>query len=886
MKTTRFQAGIFLALLISLLLILDCYISLAAEEEITDYQNILQESENSASDSYQDLRGASPTRFWVTSTDTNGLPATAVIEAFKAQIGGSNNPTYIYQIYLPGNAVLENCFLSWDGSATVTIDGITYESGELPVPQKLDEETTYTFQSGEMTAAYTFVTYQGSKDVQPVFMIIDETYMEEGESIPHTIAAMDADEEHDAYCVGEIYINGVHYGMPKITGRGNATWGLTEDKKPYNVTLGAKTTLGLDTPETKKWSFLAEACDHSLLCNRSGFYLAKQMGIAQDTMSADVWMNGEYQGCYTITPKTDSFVTKNGFMIEQDNYQEKPVANGGDPQFALVGLDSHVYGWSSVYNLITVKKMGDDLLTIDGVVDESPENLEAVANNKLKPWLQETLDAILAEDGMNPSTGKSYKDYIDIESFAKMYLMQEYVKSFDICAGSLFYYREGMNDDDKLMAGPLWDLDNGLGSTCMNNELGPQRDLRSAQGDFIVNIEEYKTSIYKNLGKHEDFMDEVKRQYNIYKSAFDSLPDDVQTLIEEIGPSARMNHIKVIDLTDTYANNHNYSENTTLGSGPYVQYYLATPDSKRDWDIYAANLKTYIRVRSLWFEDNYYDPTCICEHEYEEETTPPTCTEKGCIEKKCVKCGKKVTESIPATGHEIVHHEKVDATFESEGSSEYWECERCGKYYSDDQGQNEIAEYSWVIPKLVPINGWVKNPAGVWHYYTDGVAATGWKQIGGKWYLFNREGEMLTGWQKVDNTWYYMNSSGAMVTGWQKIGGVWYYFTGSGAMVTGWQKVGSTWYYMNSSGAMLTGWQKINGTWYFFKSGGVMAANEWCDGYWLNADGSWTYQPRGSWKKNDTGWWFGDTSGWYAKSTTQKIDDENYTFNAAGYWVK
>ena len=105
-------------------------------------------------------------------------------------------------------------------------------------------------------------------------------------------------------------------------------------------------------------------------------------------------------------------------------------------------------------------------------------------------------------------------------------------------------------------------------------------------------------------------------------------------------------------------------------------------------------------------------------------------------------------------------------------------------------------------------------------------------------------------------------------------------------MATGWVKDGDTWYYMNSSGAMVTGWVKVNNTWYYMKSSGAMAANEWCEGYWLNANGSWTYQPKGSWKKNNQGWWFGDTSGWYAKSTTQKIDGVDYTFNAAGYWVQ
>ena len=85
---------------------------------------------------------------------------------------------------------------------------------------------------------------------------------------------------------------------------------------------------------------------------------------------------------------------------------------------------------------------------------------------------------------------------------------------------------------------------------------------------------------------------------------------------------------------------------------------------------------------------------------------------------------------------------------------------------------------------------------------------------------------------------------------------------------------------------MVTGWYKDGSIWYYLKSSGAMAASEWCGGYWLNANGSWTYKPVGSWKKNGYGWWFGDTSGWYAKNSTIKIDDVWYKFNAAGYWVK
>ncbi len=454
----------------------------------------------------------------------------------------------------------------------------------------------------------------------PVFIDIDETTILSGETKPHTIEAMDKDPNHEEYCFGRIYIDGEWRNLKKIKGRGNYTWKMSDDKRAYNITLKDKINLpGFDSPETKKWSILSEIGDHSLLCNRSGFYLAHELGIGQNTASVDVWMNGEYQGCYTMTPKYDSFVTKDGYLIEEDNYQEPDVAEGGDPQFALEGLNGVINGHSSSdYNLITVKKMGDNLLLKDGIVDESPENLTAVAGT-IQTWLQEAWDAIRAEDGYNPNTHKYYTEYIDIESFAKMYLMQEYVKSYDVCAGSIFFHRDGTTDDYKLIAGPIWDLDNAMGSVQNNSGLGSQKDRRSGKGDFIPNITEYKTSIYKTLYKHTDFKEEVIRQYNLHRSAFDGFEGDVKKMISDIDASARMNHYKVNDITGY--NLHKYSWNnytsdgtTTLESGTvYEQIMQPTTNSKTDWANYAANLTTYIHARSLWFKNNYYNAIITCD---------------------------------------------------------------------------------------------------------------------------------------------------------------------------------------------------------------------------------------------------------------------------------
>jgi glucan-binding YG repeat protein len=199
--------------------------------------------------------------------------------------------------------------------------------------------------------------------------------------------------------------------------------------------------------------------------------------------------------------------------------------------------------------------------------------------------------------------------------------------------------------------------------------------------------------------------------------------------------------------------------------------------------------------------------------------------------------------------------------------------------------------------------GWQKI-SGVWYYFKDsGMVQSAWLQTDGKWYHFDDSGALQIGWRKIGTKWYYFKASGEMAVGWQKINLKWYYFKVSGEMAAGWQKIGNEWFYFNADGAMRTGWLKYNGSWYFFnaagttqtgwktidsktyyfKAGGAMAESEWVDGYWLNADGTWTYPYRATWREDAKGRWYGDTSGWYAKNCTIIIDGKSYTFDAQGY---
>ena len=93
---------------------------------------------------------AAPTKMWVAPTEANGLPAQidVFVSATSTTGYGTNKiTTYTCGLYLPGNVDTSNCFLSWDNSMQVTVDGTTYESGTCPVPSP-GSTITYDFTGG------------------------------------------------------------------------------------------------------------------------------------------------------------------------------------------------------------------------------------------------------------------------------------------------------------------------------------------------------------------------------------------------------------------------------------------------------------------------------------------------------------------------------------------------------------------------------------------------------------------------------------------------------------------------------------------------------------------------------------------------------------------
>ena len=109
----------------------------------------------------------------------------------------------------------------------------------------------------------------------------------------------------------------------KIRGRGNSTWGL-HPKKPFQMKLSDKAEF-LGMPNDKKWLFLAEYSDKTMLRNKISFEMGyiSNLDWTPQGRFAEVYINDEYNGTYNITQKVEESENRvalgdTGYLLELD----------------------------------------------------------------------------------------------------------------------------------------------------------------------------------------------------------------------------------------------------------------------------------------------------------------------------------------------------------------------------------------------------------------------------------------------------------------------------------------------------------------------------------------------------------------------------------------
>lgn len=221
----------------------------------------------------------------------------------------------------------------------------------------------------------------------------------------------------------------------QIRGRGHSSW--KGAKKPYKIKLAKKSAL-MGMPENKHWALLKPT--EAIL---AGFQLGKIMNMAwtPQTRPVEVMLNGDYIGLYFLTETIRIDENRVNIYEQQDRETDPELVKGG----WLVEVDNYYDECQ-----ITIPENSRWNLTLRY---HSPEDLSDIQ----RQWLTKEFKAITAAIYSADKTSEVWQQYIDVESMARFFILQEIMDNPDGFHGS-FYLHKDLSLDAKWVAGPIWDL--------------------------------------------------------------------------------------------------------------------------------------------------------------------------------------------------------------------------------------------------------------------------------------------------------------------------------------------------------------------------------------------------------------------------------------------
>ena len=462
----------------------------------------------------------------------------------------------LYYIFLPADAHTDNLTLGFTASGTVSLDGETVDNGAVV---SLEAGKTYTFSCD--TAEYKVYVLK-SENVPSLHITTQSGSMD----------AVHADKSHKEPAGITIIADGEALmeaeELEYIKGRGNSTWALT--KKPYNIKFEEKTDL-FGMGKAKKWSLLANYTDKTDIRNMVAFDIADKTGIdfVSKSVSVDLFVDGDYYGNYLLCESVEVGKTRvdiNDLEGDTEDVNTKDLDEyslGGVQESDYKSLKAGTQKWVNIPNnpenitggyLLEYELPNRYVEEVSGfitnrnqtIVVKAPEYASEAQVKYISALYQEFEDAVFSETGYN-SKGKHYTEYIDVESFAAMYVFQEFVKNLDAGTTSFYIYKD--KDSDVFVAAPAWDFDYALG-----NSYGAYDSNISVAAEWWASGLYYKTgndakylpTILSALFKQDDFYALAADKWN---NEFSPLLSneyfaDVKAVAEEISASAVMNAIR------------------------------------------------------------------------------------------------------------------------------------------------------------------------------------------------------------------------------------------------------------------------------------------------------------------------------------------------------
>ena len=378
------------------------------------------------------------------------------------------------------------------------------------------------------------------------------------------IEELKADKEYrvsgTVKAVGTDGVWGKGYALTSIGGRGNTSFAGYE-KKPFSITLNeAVSILGL--PEGQKYALISNASDPSLIRNDMARRMEMALGLefSHTGQFVDLYVNGMYEGNYYLCDDIEigekrvnihNMETIMDMIYNIRNYESEEAYETDtlkakkiqvNPKDITGGyLMEREYSQRYEYEYADISS-GFITENKEHFVVKNPRYCSVEQIEYISGYVNEAEKAILSPDGKNPETGKHYKDYIDVDSFVKKYLVEEISKNYDAGVSSSYFYKDSELNGGRLCAGPGWDYDMSLG----NYVDWMEEFSADPTGISELAFHTYATSWYTKLYARQEFYSLIEEHY--WKSAEPFLQEMLESGIDsyqkELEASAKMNEIR------------------------------------------------------------------------------------------------------------------------------------------------------------------------------------------------------------------------------------------------------------------------------------------------------------------------------------------------------
>jgi len=345
--------------------------------------------------------------------------------------------------------------------------------------------------------------------------------------------------------------------LNRISGRGNSTW--AHPKKSYGIRLKNRTDLfGMGSADN--WVLLSNVEDRAYIRNKITYEMAIAAGMegSPESQYIDLYINNTYHGMYQLCEKVEideqrvpiadleeenrrlnSDMEKWGRFESEEKKGVALVTEPGDLTGGyLLERDVPEKYWEETSGFMT-ENLGDRY-TI-----KEPAHASEAEVNYISGLVNGMEKALISEDGIDPDTGMSYTDYIDLRSFAQKYILEELTKNNGGGATSSFFYKPEDGISTKLFAGPVWDYDKAYAGLTGINE--STQDLC-----YLMLRDSNPTKLFWQLNRHPEFRETVSACYGEFFSDYmqEIVDEKIDEYVSEILVSIEMDQIRWKDAND------------------------------------------------------------------------------------------------------------------------------------------------------------------------------------------------------------------------------------------------------------------------------------------------------------------------------------------------